>query len=103
MKPSPDRDEHLERFIHQTLRDLPRGRAPGTLESRVMAELERRAALPWWHKSYAYWPLPVRIAFLCVSAGVAKFALMAGVWLLGGFDVARMREALAPQLAWVRI
>ena len=41
MKPASDNDEKLERLIHRTLRELPRRCAPGTLEARVMAELER--------------------------------------------------------------
>jgi hypothetical protein len=102
MKPSPDNDEKLERLIHRTLRDLPRRRAPGTLESRVLAELERRAALPWWHKSYAYWPLPVRCAFLLGSAGLAKVALMAVVWVLAGVDAMPFADAFAPQIAWLQ-
>ena len=102
MKPSPDHEAKLERLIHQTLRDLPRRRAPGTLEARVLAELERRAALPWWHKSYAYWPLPVRCAFLIGSAGLAKVALMGVVWVMAGFDSTQFADAFAPQFAWMQ-
>ncbi|HEX2854670.1 MAG TPA: hypothetical protein VHO24_15670 [Opitutaceae bacterium] len=81
MNPTPDRDEKLERLIQQTLRQLPARRAPRTLENRVLAELERRAALPWWRKSYAYWPSPVRAAFFVVSATVAAL-IVAGVFVL---------------------
>ncbi len=101
MNPSPDHEQKLERFIHETLRDLPSRRAPGTLEARVMAELERRAALPWWRQSYTQWPLPVRCAFLIGSAGVAKVALMAAVWVMGGFDTVQFTTAFAPQIAWL--
>ena len=102
MKPSPGNDEKLERLIHRTLRDLPRRRAPGTLEARVLAELERRAALPWWHKSYAYWPLPVRCTFLIGSAGLAKVVLMAVVWVMAGVDSTSFTDAFAPQFAWMQ-
>ena len=45
MTPSSHHDpEKLERAIHETLRALPPRRAPRTLEARVLAELERRAA-----------------------------------------------------------
>lgn len=54
MHPAPDPEEKLERLIHRTLRDLAPRRAPRTLEARVFAELERRAALPWWRQSYAH-------------------------------------------------
>lgn len=42
---SEERRERLERLTHRALRELPQWRAPATLESRVLAEIERRAAL----------------------------------------------------------
>ncbi|MDD3179445.1 MAG: hypothetical protein PHQ04_03750 [Opitutaceae bacterium] len=75
--------DELEKFIHRTLRSLPERHAPGTLEARVLAEIERRAAIPWWHKSYAWWPAPVRVAFLVISA------VAAAVLVLGWFAVSR--------------
>jgi len=97
MSPSPENEQHLERFIHQALRDLPPRRAPRTLEARVLAEIERRAALPWWRKSFAHWPPIARVVFLIVGVGVA--ALAATVWTKAGFDVAQLRAAFAPELA----
>ncbi len=44
MNPTPDNEEKMERLIHRTLRDLPPRRAPNSLERRVLAELDRRAA-----------------------------------------------------------
>ena len=67
MKPNPD---HLEKAIHETLRSLPNRKAPSGFEARVLAEIARRDALPWWHHSWAYWPSPVRWAFLVVAAGL---------------------------------
>jgi hypothetical protein len=69
--------DELEKFIHRTLRSLPDRHAPGTLEARVLAEIERRAAIPWWHKSYADWPVPVRAAFVVLSTAAAA-ALVLG-------------------------
>lgn len=83
-KMTPD---ELEQFIHRQLRGLPPRRAPRTLESRVLAAIEQRAAVAWYHKSYAYWPAPVRAAFLTLAtAGVggvmtAAYLLMAGTSL----------------------
>jgi hypothetical protein len=98
---TPENQDKLERLIDRTLRDLPMRRAPGTLEARVMAELERRAALPWWHQSYAHWPLAARCAFLIGSAGVAKVALMVVVWVMAGVDAAPLADVFAPQVAWM--
>ncbi|MDB6167229.1 MAG: hypothetical protein JWM88_93 [Verrucomicrobia bacterium] len=98
MKPSP---ENLEKLIHETLRSAPPHRAPRTLESRVLAALEARAALPWWRQSFARWPLAARVAFIIASAGLAKVALMAVVWVMAGFDASQFTNAFASQLAWL--
>ena len=101
MNPSPDRDAKLERLIHRTLRDLPRRLAPGTLEARVLAELERRAALPWWHKSYAHWPVAVRGAFLAGTAAIAAAFVMALFAMLHGVAPAQLAAAAADRFAWL--
>lgn len=103
MKPLPDprsSADELEKFVHRTLRDLPARRAPRSLEQRVLAELAHRAALPWWHKSFVHWPVPVRAVFLLASAGVVKLVLMATVWAMAGFDAAGLQSAFAQPIAW---
>jgi len=97
MKPAPESDQNLERFVSAALRDLPARRAPRSLESRVLAELERRAALPWWHKSFAHWPVAVRGAFLVVSAAFAG----ALVWALAGFDATQAVNTVSADFTWV--
>lgn len=95
------RDQHLERVIHRTLRELPSRAAPSSLEQRVLAEIARRAALPWWRKSFVHWPVPARATFLALLVGVVKVVLMAAVWVMAGFDTAQFREAFATQFAWM--
>src|SRR5688572_3554534 len=102
MNPSPKPDPKLERLIHQTLRDLPPRPAPRSLEERVFAELARRAALPWWKKSFAHWPMPARAVLLVACIGTAKLAVMAGVWAMAGFDAAQYRAAFANEFAWLQ-
>lgn len=101
MNPRPDSQEELERTIHRTLRELPTRRAPATLEQRVLAELQRRAALPWWRKSFAHWPLGARAGFIVVCAGMVKFAMMLTVWVTSGFDAPAFRTAFAQPYAWM--
>jgi hypothetical protein len=101
MIPPPDKHEKLEHLIHQTLRELPARRAPRSLEERVRAEIERRALLPWWRKSFAHWPVAARACFLLASVGVAKLGLWGAVWVMSGFDNAQFREAFAPQFTWM--
>lgn len=101
MTPMPDNDEKMERLIRATLRDLPARRAPRSLEARVLAELERRAALPWWRRSFVHWPMLARVAFVLGCAGLAKGFVMVGIWASSGFDAARFREVFAQQFAWM--
>lgn len=98
MKRSP---EELEKLIHQTLRALPDRRAPRTLEARVLAAIEARAALPWWQQSFRQWPAAARGLFLVVAGGVVKLSLMAAVWVMTGFDAAGYENAFSTQFAWL--
>lgn len=99
MTPESDHEKQLEHAIHRVLRELPERRAPRTLEQRVAAELARRAALPWWKKSFAHWPWAARVLFLLSSAAVVKLLLSATLWAMAGFEVAQLREAFATPLA----
>lgn len=71
----------LARRIERTLREQPPLAAPRTLETRVMAELSRRSAAPWWRRSFAHWPAAARAGFLVLAAAVAgaTFPLAAAV------------------------
>ncbi|MEO6004182.1 MAG: hypothetical protein ABIZ04_17365 [Opitutus sp.] len=98
MKHSPD---DLEKFIHQTLRSLPNRPAPRSLEARVLAAIDQRAALPWWKHSFARWPVAAKGAFLVLSAGLVKLALMFTVWAVGGFQGSEVVAAFVGQFTWV--
>lgn len=106
MKPQPSEamnpqdQQKLERLVSQAVRNLPPRRAPSSLEMRVQAEIARRAALPWWRKSFVYWPLPARAVFVVVAAAFIKVALMVGVWISAGFDTTRFKAAFTPELQW---
>jgi len=90
----PQDEQRLEQLIHQTLRTLPDRKAPRTLESRVLAGIAARQALPWWRQSFAHWPSPARVVFL-VLAG----ALATGLVLLGASSSADVLPALREYLA----
>jgi hypothetical protein len=84
--------EALERLFDRTLHGLPLRRAPLTLESRVIRELERRAALPWWRRSFAHWPLLARAGFLVICAALIRLAFLGGATAVSGVR----------SLSWVR-
>ncbi|MEY2881497.1 MAG: hypothetical protein RLZZ15_3877 [Verrucomicrobiota bacterium] len=99
MTPSPDPRENLEHALHRALRALPPRRAPHTLSVRVLAELARRAALPWWRQSYAHWPAAMRAAFFLLSAAAAALVVAGSVALFRGADATVASAALAYQPA----
>src|ERR1700738_3597831 len=74
----------LERLLDRALRELPLRRAPLTLESRVFGELQRRAALPWWRRSFAHWPLLARAAFLVICGVLIRLAFLGGATAVAG-------------------
>lgn len=78
--------EQLEQLVHAELRALPLRRAPRTLESRVLAAIEQRSAVAWWHKSWSYWPTPVKAAFAFVATAFAGTVVAASYSLLSGVN-----------------
>ena len=59
---NPEYEKELEQEIDRELKGLPELIAPFALSQRVMAAIERRRALPWYHQPWQYWPMPLRIA-----------------------------------------
>jgi hypothetical protein len=92
--------EAIERIIGSVLREQPPRSAPPSLQARVFAEIERRAALPWWHHSFLHWPLFVRVAFILASFGVVKLALSGVMMLIAGVRSQPLVETIAKPLSW---
>ncbi len=78
-----DTEQRLERFIDRALRQQPLLRAPAGLEARVLAQLALQAALPWWRKSFASWPLAAKALFVVACGGLIKLAFSSTTWVLG--------------------
>ena len=72
-------DEKLERLIEGVCSSLPQRRAPAELERRVLQELARRAALPWWRMGFAQWPAAARGGLLVVCLSLAALSLTSGL------------------------
>ena len=73
----PSEEEELTRLIGRALREAPLRRAPPTLELRVRRAIERRAALPWWRRSFGQWPAPARVVFGLGCLAIAAASLQA--------------------------
>ncbi|MCC5024109.1 MAG: hypothetical protein J6386_15560 [Candidatus Synoicihabitans palmerolidicus] len=88
--------EQLEQKIHAVLREQPTRRAPMSLEARVLGEIAWRQALPWWNKSYANWPQPVRLSFILVGVALAAAALLGSMHLAGMVSAQTVGNLLRP-------
>ncbi len=89
----------VEQLVHRELRALPPRRAPRTLEARVFAALEARNAVPWWHKSWSYWPTAIRAVFAAVATIFAGSMVAACYALFSGADVAAAASAAGERLS----
>jgi hypothetical protein len=72
-------DEKLERLMAKALRDMPARRAPRSLETRVLDELQRRATQVWWRQSFMHWPSTARAAFVVLNVALVAATFIGGV------------------------
>lgn len=94
MKADNQSSQQLEQFVNKYCRQQPLRTAPATLQARVMRELQARAALPWWRKSFVHWPLWSQALFVMAALIAAKLLLMladriGGHWLVSTGAAAR--------------
>ena len=68
-------DEKIERLLKGALSGLPLRCAPDALQRRVLVELAHRAAMPWWRRNFAQWPMAARTAFVVVCLLLAGLSL----------------------------
>ena len=98
-----EEDRRLEASIDAALCELPLRSAPPSLELHVLEELARRAALPWWRRSFAGWPGFARVGFVLMCVVLVGLALLGGVWAmqnlgspaLGGLSMPWARHLVA--------
>ena len=89
----------VEQLVHRELRALPPRRAPRTLESRVFAAIEARNSIPWWHKSWSYWPTAIRAVFAAVATIFAGSLVAACFAFFSGEDLAQAASAAGERLS----
>ncbi len=93
--------EQLEQLVHHELRALAPRKAPASLEARVLAEIERRATVAWYHKSWSYWPAPVRSVFLGLGTAVAGAAIFAFYLLSQGAAAEAVMQEIGAGFGWI--
>lgn len=92
---TPEQQNQLERLVNRATADLPPRPAPRSLESRVRAELERRAALPWWRKSFGYWPVGAQVALGLLCLAAATSVLKVVMWTIAGLPFTALKGMVA--------
>lgn len=97
MTPSPESE--LEQAIDRALRALPERAAPPTLIPRVMEAIARRQALPWWRKSFGFWPVGARMGFLALTTSLAALLLYFGAGLSVGASLGALTDEAAQLVA----
>ena len=98
MSVTPDREAKLERLVAQALGRQALLPAPAELQTRVLAEIERRAQLPWWQRRVASWPQGMRLALGAGAGLLSVGALRAFAVQLQG----ALSASTAPLLLHVR-
>ncbi len=95
-----EEDARLEALVGRKLRQLSGRRAPETLLPRVLAAIEAQAHLPWWQRSWSYWPRGFQIALLPILSLCATVVVYV-LWQCWQYLVIsgvpqRLTESLAP-------
>jgi len=76
-----------ERRLAALVRELAPRQAPPTLENRVLREIERCAARPWWRSSFAQWPGGARAAFSVFGVALVALCVVVGNRMADAFTV----------------
>jgi hypothetical protein len=84
MKLNTEDQARLERLITAGLSRQPPLKAPASLHSRVLAEIARRAALPWYHRSFRFWPRLMQIGFVFTALATVVLARSVILWMQPG-------------------
>jgi hypothetical protein len=96
---NPELEQELEREISRVLQGLPELAAPRGFAARTMSALERPA--PRRLRSWATWPMAVRIAFLSVALAGVVVAVVEWRAVEPGL-LAAAYHSLAPVLSGVK-
>ncbi len=78
MNELPEKSDPLEQLLDRTLRALaPAPGAAGARNRGCSTDLQRRAALPWWRRSFAHWPSAARAGFVLVCLALIGWCFWA--------------------------
>jgi hypothetical protein len=70
-------DRKLEERTARLLAGTAQFKAPDSIESRVLADIERRVRVPWWQRRVPEWPLLAQLIFALTGSAIAAALLLA--------------------------
>lgn len=74
-------DPQLEKLLDDELKKLPAVTAPPGLLRDVLAQLEARAAAPWWQRAWWQWPATAQAAFIILALALVAAVTTGGALL----------------------
>lgn len=74
-------DPQLEQLLDDELKKLPAVTAPPALLRDVLAQLEARAASPWWQRAWWQWPVAAQAAFIILALALVAAVTTGGALL----------------------
>ncbi len=98
MKTGDHDKDPLAQWADRVLRQAPERRAPSTLVPRVVAEIRRRANLPWYRRPWLQWSGPQRWMSVVVLSG-ALYGFFG--WLIPSLNSAAVGTATYRQASRV--
>src|SRR5437879_12969818 len=100
MKLTAEDQARLEQLVGRACREQPALAAPRTLQARVFAALQQRAARPWWRRSFAYWPMGPRVVLVLACAGLARAMLEVTEWFHTNLGAVQLPVPISRSLSW---
>ena len=97
-----EQQQRLERLIGAGLAGQPPLKAPASLQARVLAEVARRAVLPWWQRSIRHWPLMVQLAFFVTALAAGRVLLSGSAWSGASQAATRLSAPIDSPLSWLQ-
>jgi ferric-dicitrate binding protein FerR (iron transport regulator) len=94
MERDPESNDDDAALVARHLRALPPRRAPASLAPRVLGEIARREALPWWRRPPARWPRVPQLGLILACAASVPLAWRSLAWLAAGGDLLTRRAGL---------
>jgi len=98
MKPGKSFTDPDEAFVDRCLRGAPPRRAPEGFAELVLARLRRRAARPWWRRTFTHWPVTPRAGLIVACVASTLWTWRAAAWIAGAAE-GTLRRAVGPLTA----